>query len=588
MSPPTARPQRPPRQPWTIARRITVLALVPAALVLALGAGVLRQQMHAALYGSFAQTLQDKHQRVAARLRWTSRHTVIEPVGSTDEFSTIYSGWYWQASAPGLAQTAQPTDSAADAEPALPSDATAAGLPASGPSELAVSNAIAQNSGSSSSIPQTESPAAIHPASAAERPSAPLAEAKQASSDAGGQAQLGVSRSLWDAPPLTARAAGPHALHLLAATGPMQEPLLGWSAPASIYPPTHPLGNTSNNAQLSSSATSPPITLTVFGPATALQASLQRIDHILLASFLALLLLLAALLAVQLRLGLLPLRRFARAVAEQRMQAAAPPDPGAQGLQDLPVGADLAPLQQELRSLLQHNAQVVSRARAHAADLNHALKKPLALLTASASRGAAVASDEVLAHAQAMGQLIDRYQARSMSDARHARASAGPVLVLPVLQGVLSAMRKLHAAQDLAWQLGAPRASDGRLNVKPDELRWRGDTTDLEEALGNLLDNAGKWAASQVRVSLNEVADNSDSNAPSRSLHIHVEDDGPGMSAAQLASAGQRGLRCDESVSGTGLGLAIARQIALAYGGELRLAKSYALKGLRATLVLKL
>ena len=92
----------------------------------------------------------------------------------------------------------------------------------------------------------------------------------------------------------------------------------------------------------------------------------------------------------------------------------------------------------------------------------------------------------------------------------------------------------------------------------------------------------------QVRVSLNEVADNSDSNAPSRSLHIHVEDDGPGMSAAQLASAGQRGLRFDESVSGTGLGLAIARQIALAYGGELRLAKSEALKGLRATLVLKL
>ena len=483
---------RPQRQPWTIARRITVLALVPAALVLALGAGVLRQQMHAALYGSFAQTLQDKHQRVAARLRWTSRHTVVEPVGSTDEFSTIYSGWYWQASAPGLPQP-------------------------------------------------------------------------------------GVSRSLWDAPPLIARLAGPQAQQLLTATGPMQEPVLGWSAPAQV----------GASANAPASEASPPVTLTVFGPATALQASLQRIDHILLASFLALLLLLAALLAVQLRLGLLPLRRFARAVAEQRMQGAAPPDPGAQGLQDLPVGADLAPLQQELHSLLQHNAQVVSRARAHAADLNHALKKPLALLTASASRGAAVASDEVLAHAQAMGQLIDRYQARSMSDARHARASAGPVLVLPVLQGVLSAMRKLHAAQDLEWQLGTPRAADG-LDVKPNGLRWRGDATDLEEALGNLLDNAGKWAASQVRVSLNEVVDNSNSPATGRSLHIHIEDDGPGMSAAQLASAGQRGLRVDESVSGTGLGLAIARQIALAYGGELRLAKSEALKGLRATLVLTL
>ena len=583
MSPPTPRPQR---QPWTIARRITVLALVPAALVLALGAGVLRQQMHAALYGSYAQTLQDKHQRVAARLRWTSRHTVIEPVGSTDEFSTIYSGWYWQASAPGLVPTAQPTNSAAAAGPVLSGESPAVGLPASGPPEQAVSNISTENSGGRSPILQVESPATSHPASAAELASAPLADAQQLSNDAGGQAQLGVSRSLWDAPPLIAQPAGPQALQLLAATGPMQEPLLGWSALASFNASTHPPGKaSSNNAQLPPPTLSPPIMLTVFGPATALQASLQRIDHILLASFLALLLLLAALLAVQLRLGLLPLRCFARAVAEQRMQGAAP-KPGVPGLQDLPVGADLAPLQQELHGLLQHNAQVVSRARAHAADLNHALKKPLALLTASASRGAAVASDEVLAHAQAMGQLIDRYQARSMSDARHARAGAGPVLVLPVLQGVLSAMRKLHAAQDLEWQLGAPRAADGRLDVKPEGLRWRGDATDLEEALGNLLDNAGKWAASLVRISLNEVA--GDSDAEGRSLHIHIEDDGPGMSAAQLASAGQRGMRFDESVAGTGLGLAIARQIALAYGGELRLAKSETLKGLRATLVLKL
>ena len=400
-------------------------------------------------------------------------------------------------------------------------------------------------------------------------------------------ASIGVSRSLWDAPPLITQAAGPPPLRLLAASGPLQEPLLGWSAPASISVPAPATVEPHHgSAQTQSDPRSQPITLTVFGPASALQASLQRIDHILLASFLALLLLLTALLAVQLRLGLLPLRRFAQAVAALRRPGAAP----APSVQDLPVGADLAPLQQELHGLLQHNAQVVSRARVHAADLNHALKKPLALLTASASRGAAVASNEVLAHAQAMGKLIDRYQARTMSDALHAPASAGQVPVLPVLQGVLAAMRRLHAAQELDWQLSTPRMADGRTAPS---WHWRGDATDLEEALGNLMDNAGKWAASRVRISLTEVNGGETASQPGdlamcRSLRIHIEDDGPGMLPAQLASAGQRGMRFDESVSGTGLGLAIARQIALAHGGELRLAKSDALKGLRATLLLKL
>lgn len=106
---------------------------------------------------------------------------------------------------------------------------------------------------------------------------------------------------------------------------------------------------------------------------------------------------------------------------------------------------------------------------------------------------------------------------------------------------------------------------------------WRGERADLEEVLGNLLDNAGKWAASRARLSLRVRGEG---NGPAAAWGLDVEDDGPGMMPAQLQAAGQRGLRFDESVQGSGLGLAIAGQIAQAYGGRLELHKSGDLRGL--------
>ncbi|MDO5288320.1 MAG: sensor histidine kinase [Pseudomonadota bacterium] len=363
-----------------------------------------------------------------------------------------------------------------------------------------------------------------------------------------GATPLGRSRSLWDAPPIDPlHPIGPARLGLLHGQGPMQEPLLG------------------TRRSLSLPGRDTPVQLTVLGPARALQANLRRIDHILLASGAALFVLLAAMLLVQVRVGLAPLRRLTQAIAAQRQGAAAP------RLDTLPAGADLAPLQHELAALLSRNERVVSRARAHAADLNHALKKPLALLAASASGAPSVPAAEVMQHITGMTRLIDRYQARTLSDALHARAAATlpAVPVSPCLHELLQAMRKLHMAQELHWHLALPPEAS--------TWHWRGDRTDLEEALGNLLDNAGKWAASHVRMS---------AWTEGASLCIAIEDDGPGMPAAQLQAAGQRGLRFDESVQGSGLGLAIASQIAQAYGGQLQLGKSPDLKGLCARLCL--
>ncbi|MBB6564106.1 signal transduction histidine kinase [Acidovorax soli] len=374
------------------------------------------------------------------------------------------------------------------------------------------------------------------------------------------------SRSLWDmdAPPTAAAgpARGAPVLHL--ATGPMQEPLLAYTSAVQIGPPAVEA------------------TLVVYGPAAQLQDSMRQIDRTLVLAALALMALAGALAWLQVRVGLAPLRRLEALLAALR----APQGPGADVAQHLaaPTGRDLQPLQAELAGLLAHNAHVVARARAHAVDLNHALKKPLALLSAQASAQALVPAAEVQRQVAAMAQLVDRYQARTLSDALHAHpGAAGPAVDVRECAGqVLQMMQRLHAAQELVWAL-----DDGQAPAGP--LRWRGERADLEEVLGNLLDNAGKWAASEVRLSLGvQAAGHVDGQgAEGPALVLQVEDDGPGMTPAQLQAAGQRGLRFDETVQGSGLGLAIAGQIAQAYGGRLALGKSSGLRGLQVRVELR-
>jgi signal transduction histidine kinase len=230
--------------------------------------------------------------------------------------------------------------------------------------------------------------------------------------------------------------------------------------------------------------------------------------------------------------------------------------------------AEVEPLVEDLNALLAHREQAVARAVAKAGDLAHGLKTPLALLAQDADRADAAGDTAI---ASAIRQQVDRMRRQIDYHLAHARAAASGAA-----PGARCAIET--SAQALARTLArlhADRAINIEVAVAGDHL-FRGQREDLEEMLGNLLDNACKWATSRVAVaSARQGAD----------VIVTVDDDGRGLPAAMRDSVLQRGVRADESAPGTGLGLAIVRDIAELYGGSIALGPS-PLGGLRATLTL--
>lgn len=292
-----------------------------------------------------------------------------------------------------------------------------------------------------------------------------------------------------------------------------------------------------------------------------LEAAQQRFDLTLAASLAVLGLALAAAAGAQLALGLAPLRRLQRAVQQVRAG-------DAQRLEgEFP--AELHPLVQDFNGVLLQNEQVVQRARQTAGNLAHAIKTPLAVL--------ANAAKQPRGDLHAFATLVDEQvrSARAQVEWHLARARMGgsgvPGLrspVAPALDGLLRVMRKVHAGRELRFDC----------DWEPDALAFAGESQDLHEMLGNLLDNACKWAHGRVLVQ---------ARAEGRRLLVTVEDDGPGLGAAERERVFERGTRADERQPGSGLGLAIVREVAQLYQGQVRLDAS-ALGGLRASLELPL
>lgn len=273
-------------------------------------------------------------------------------------------------------------------------------------------------------------------------------------------------------------------------------------------------------------------------------------------SALALAVLVAAWLAVlasQIHFGLRPLRRLGQQVERVRRG-------DAQRVDTAGLSAEIAPLGDELNALLDHHQRMVARARTSAQDLAHALKTPLTVLAAEADHDAAQATwrQTVREQGARMQGSIDRYLAAGLAVDHRQRAD-----VAPVVSALCRLMARVHAGRGVAF------ASE---DIDP-ALQFAGDAADLEEMLGNLMDNAGKWATQQVQVL---------AHAEGGRLRIDVVDDGPGLQPTQLQAVLQRGVRLDQRENSSGLGLAIVADIAASHGGELALDNAH--PGLRATL----
>lgn len=260
---------------------------------------------------------------------------------------------------------------------------------------------------------------------------------------------------------------------------------------------------------------------------------------------------------VGLRLALLPFRRVQLHISQIRSGQRAKLDG------DYPV--EVVPLTDELNKLLDNNRAIVERAQTHVGNLAHALKTPLAVLRNEAN-GSTALDDVVRRQTEAMRSNVDHYLKRAQAAAR-AEALGVRTEIKPVVDGLVRLLNRLFEASDITVSS----------NIAPN-VYVRIEQQDLEEMLGNIMENACKWTKSRVDVSA-EQGDNA-------LMLIHVDDDGEGLTGEEMAAAVKRGVRLDETAPGTGLGLSIVADIAEMNGGKLMLSES-PLGGLRGTIGLR-
>jgi signal transduction histidine kinase len=239
--------------------------------------------------------------------------------------------------------------------------------------------------------------------------------------------------------------------------------------------------------------------------------------------------------------------------------------------------AEVQPLVDDLNALLDHREQTIKRAIATSGDLAHGLKTPLAILAQEADRARAADQHEI---ADAIDQQLERMRRQVDYHLAHARAASGATSaarssVRDSADGVARALLRLHAERGIAVHVRVA----GDVTV-------RAQREDLDEMLGNLMDNACQWARTTVVVS--SLPTEVDRREPSRTpdvVTIIVDDDGVGILPHLRDAVLQRGVRADEAGPGSGLGLAIVSDLAELYGGSIKLAASPD-GGVRATLSL--
>jgi signal transduction histidine kinase len=267
--------------------------------------------------------------------------------------------------------------------------------------------------------------------------------------------------------------------------------------------------------------------------------------------------------ALQLRYGLEPLRRLQEAVAAIRRGE------GEKIAGDFPP--DIAPLAAELNLLLAANRQVVERARTQVGNLAHALKTPLSVILNEAVADRSAFSAKIREQAAIMRDQVTYYLDRARLAVRV--GVLGDMADVPVVAAALvRTFEKIYRDRGVMFSV----AVEGR-------VRFKGERQDLEEMIGNLVDNAGKWAKHAVAIEIAPLA--AGDPQALRLFRVTIDDDGVGLAPELREAAMRRGRRLDETRPGSGLGLSIVADLAALYGGALKLDAS-PMGGLRAELVL--
>jgi signal transduction histidine kinase len=288
----------------------------------------------------------------------------------------------------------------------------------------------------------------------------------------------------------------------------------------------------------------------------AIDRQLHRLRSTLIWSFVALGFGLIVLAALQIVYGLWPLRRVRREVSQIRS--------GEKSRVGHDFPTEIQPLTEEINQLLAHSEEQAEEARRHAGNLAHALKTPLTVINNAATAKDPDLANVVVREARVMRRQVDHHLARARAIGRRASAHAR-ARVWDSLTAVQRAVEQMH---------------DGvTIDITGDrKVEVRVERQDLDEILGNVIENAAKYGGGRVFVTV----ERGDSG-----VDVLIEDDGPGIPSERRGDLFSRGARLDTTGKpGTGLGLAIVRDVAQIYGGTIRLEESADLGGLLARLTL--
>ena len=295
--------------------------------------------------------------------------------------------------------------------------------------------------------------------------------------------------------------------------------------------------------------------------ADVIETQIERFEYALAATFLVLAAALIGSTALAVRFGLRPLRVLQEGLAAIRRGEAE------RISGEFPQ--DVAPLAAEVNLLLDANRAVVERARTQVGNLAHALKTPLSVIVNEADLNSPRLVEKVREQAGVMRRQVSFYLDRARAASR-ARATATATEAKPVVEQLVRTFEKVYRDRAIVFVAEIPEG-----------LRFRGESQDLTDLIGNLLDNAGKWARSRIVIHAEPEARPAAGGRPF--FTASIDDDGPGLDGEERSAALERGRRLDESRPGSGLGLSIVVDLAAAYGGSLTLDQS-PLGGLKATL----